>query len=307
MSLSHTNLTNNLALWRLFIEVCHKGSISAVAKDHQVDPSTISRKLSALESSLGVRFLSRSTRSLSLTTAGVDALMQAQSMLDVYDDFLQKIKPDTAHLKGLVRIAAPPTIIDELLWKWLAEFQRLHPDVHINMLANSEAQEPNRDSVDIAPVTGSFIPSGSEHIGTFSRGMTASPAYIDKYGMPKHPSELINHRALRYSGGMAEKRLFVRRGHVLEPLTFNATVFSSSVYAINQMAIAGMGIALTTPDYLCRRDIEAGRLVRVLPDWPIPDHLVHAVVARDRYRSHCVMEILKCIKHGWRSHPDLKS
>lgn len=73
MSLSHTNLTNNLALWRLFIEVCHKGSISAVAKDHQVDPSTISRKLSALESSLGVRFLSRSTRSLSLTTAGVDA------------------------------------------------------------------------------------------------------------------------------------------------------------------------------------------------------------------------------------------
>lgn len=129
--------------------------------------------------------------------------MQAQSMLDVYDDFLQKIKPDTAHLKGLVRIAAPPTIIDELLWKWLAEFQRLHPDVHINMLANSEAQEPNRDSVDIALVTGSFIPSGSEHIGTFSRGMTASPAYIEKYGMPKHPSELINHRALRYSGGMA--------------------------------------------------------------------------------------------------------
>lgn len=105
--------------------------------------------------------------------------MQAQSMLDVYDDFLQKIKPDTAHLKGLVRIAAPPTIIDELLWKWLAEFQRLHPDVHINMLANSEAQEPNRDSVDIALVTGSFIPSGSEHIGTFSRGMTASPAYIE--------------------------------------------------------------------------------------------------------------------------------
>ena len=175
------------------------------------------------------------------------------------------------------------------------------------MLANSEAQEPNRDSVDIALVTGSFIPSGSEHIGTFSRGTTASPAYIEKYGMPKHPSELINHRALRYSGGMAEKRLFVRRGHVLEPLTFNATVFSSSVYAINQMAIAGMGIALTTPDYLCRRDIEAGRLVRVLPDWPIPDHLVHAVVARNRYRSHCVMEILKCIKHGWRSHPDLKS
>ena len=86
------------------------------------------------------------------------------------------------------------------------------------MLANSEAQEPNRDSVDIALVTGSFIPSGSEHIGTFSRGMTASPAYIEKYGMPKHPSELINHRALRYSGGMAEKRLFVRRGHVLEPL-----------------------------------------------------------------------------------------
>ena len=43
MSLSHTNLTNNLARWRVFIEVCHKGSISAVAKDHQVDPSTISR------------------------------------------------------------------------------------------------------------------------------------------------------------------------------------------------------------------------------------------------------------------------
>ena len=93
MSLSHTNLTNNLALWRLYIEVCHKGSISAVAKDHQVDPSTISRKLSALESSLGVRFLSRSTRSLSLTTAGVDALMQAQSMLDVYEIFCRRSSP----------------------------------------------------------------------------------------------------------------------------------------------------------------------------------------------------------------------
>lgn len=306
MSFSRSTLSDNLGLWRLFVDVCRKGSISAVAQERGLDASTLSRKLSALEAAVGVRLLSRTTRSLTLTTAGVDALAQAQSVLDVYDSFLQKIQPDTVQLKGLVRIAAPPTIIDELLWKWLGDFQHHHPDVHINMLANSEAQEPNRDSVDIALVTGSFIPSGSERIGTFSRGMTASPAYIEKYGMPRHPSELIHHRTLRYSGGMAEERLFVTDGRIIEPLTFRATVFSSSVSAINKMAIAGAGIALTTPNYVCRKDIEAGRLVRVLPDWPVPDHLVHAVIAKDKYRSHCVMEILRCIKRGWQNHPDLK-
>ncbi len=305
MPINRNGLVNNLELWRVYCAVCRTGSIGRAAQECGLDASSVSRKLSALEAELGVRLVSRSTRSLSLTTAGVDALAQARSILAVYDDFLQKIKPDSIELKGLVRIAAPPTIIDELLWAWLAEFQTLHPDVHFNLLANSEAQEPNRNSVDIALVTGSFIPSYSERIGTFSRGMTASPAYIEKYGMPLHPSELIGHRALRYSGGMAEEHLFVKRAGAVEPLVFQATMFSSSVNAINKMAIAGAGIALTTPDYLCRRDIEAGRLVRVLPDWPVPDHLVHAVVARGKYRSHCVMEILEHIRQCWRNHPDL--
>lgn len=306
MSLSKIDLVESLDAWRLFADVCRTGSLSRTASDHGLSASTVSRRLSALENELGVRLLSRSTRSISLTTAGVDALDQIQSILGVYDDFLQKIKPDTVQLKGLVRIAAPPTIIDELLWQWLVEFQGLHPDVHFNLLANSEAQEPNRNSVDIALVTGSFIPSGSIRIGTFSRGMTASPSYIEKYGMPRHPTDLIRHRALRYSGGMAEEHLFVRKDKSIEPLVFQATILSSSVNAINKMAIAGAGIALTTPWYLCRRDVECGRLVRVLPDWPVPDHLVHAVVARDRYRSHSVMAILEHIRRCWQNHPDLQ-
>lgn len=306
MSLTKIDLADNLETWRLFADVCRTGSFSRTAVRRGLSASTVSRRLSALETELGVQLLSRSTRSLSLTTAGVDALAQIKDILGVYDDFLQKIKPDTVQLKGLVRIAAPPTIIDELLWKWLVEFQTLHPEVHFNLLANSEAQEPNRDSVDIALVTGSFIPSDSERIGTFARGMTASPAYLERHGMPRHPSDLLRHRALRYSGGMAEEHLFVRKGERIEPLVFQATMFSSSVHAINKMAVAGAGIALTTPWYLCQCDVDAGRLIHILPDWPIPDLLVHAVVARNRYRSHSVMEILAHIRRCWQNHPHLQ-
>ena len=177
-----------------------------------------------------------------------------------------------------------------------------------NMLANSEAQEPNRDSVDIALVTGSFIPSGSEHIGTFSRGMTASPAYIEKYGMPKHPVRTHQSSCTSLQRRHGRKAaICAQRARVGTADVQCNRFFKARFMPSIKWRIAGMGIALTTPDYLCRRDIEAGRLVRVLPDWPIPDRF------GPRCRGSGSLPVSlrdgnsQCIKHGWRSHPDLKS
>lgn len=291
---------SNLIFWKIFSEVCQRESISAVAKAHQMDPSSLSRWIADVESSLGFKLLKRSTRSLAPTEQGMLLSEEMQKIVGRYEDLLSGITHSMNLKSKKIRIVAPPSIVDFLLSRWVFEFAE-EEGLIIDLQESTAVSDPSTDAYDVALLTGSSIRPPSIRLGSFSRRMTASPAYLDRYGRPRHPSELAAHRLLRYNGEMRENRLFLRDPdtHLVEALTVNPRMFSNSVSAINIAALDGYGIQLTTPDYVTLGYVDSGRLEPVLTEWEIPDLLVHAVLSPYTTMKPTALDLINFLKRKW--------
>ncbi|MEG1970525.1 MAG: LysR family transcriptional regulator [Burkholderiaceae bacterium] len=303
------DIKDNLEAWRLFARVIEQGQISVVARERGLDPSTVSRRLSQLEEQLGFALLHRTTRTLQLTSAGTEALAKVRCFLRSYDDLLDEIRPSRLGLAGSVKLSSPGSLAEHFLADWLMRFQELNPRARVQLIESDKAVDPLSEAVDIALRTGSSCADASisYRIGSFSRGMSASPEYLRRFGVPKSPGDLVNHRVLRYGGGMREPRLFVMdEANPVELETGEPWMVSNSMATIYRAALSGHGIQLTTPWYVCGADIEAGRLVRVLADWPTPDMLVSAVCRLDGAHGRLVLAVIDWIRRCWEETPGLK-
>lgn len=291
---------SNLVFWKIFSEVCQRESISVVAKAHQIDPSSLSRWISEIESSLGFKLLKRTTRSIAPTEQGLFMLDEMQKIVGRYDEVLSEITHSMNLKAKKIRLVAPPSIVDFLLTRWIIEFAE-EEGLIIDLQESTAVSDPSIDAYDVALLTGSSIRSPSIRLGSFSRRMTASPVYLDRYGRPRTPTDLASHKLLRYNGAMRENRLFLRDPdtHLVETLTVNPQMFSNSVSAINTAALAGYGIQLTTPDYVTLDYIDSGMLEPVLNDWRIPDLLVHAVLSPYTTIKPTALEIINFLKCKW--------
>lgn len=302
-----TSQPSNLIFWKIFSEVCQRESISVVAKAHQMDPSSLSRWISEVESSLGFKLLKRTTRSMAPTEQGLFMLEEMQKIVGRYDELLSGITHSNNLKSKKIRIVAPPSIVDFLLSRWVFEFAE-EEGLIVDVQESTAVSDPSTDAYDVALLTGSSIRPPSIRLGSFSRRMTASPEYLDRCGRPRHPAELSSHRLLRYNGAMREKRLFLRDPdtHLVEALAVNPQVFSNSVSAINSAAVDGRGIQLTTPDYVTLRYVDSGRLEPVLNDWEIPDLLVHAVLSPYTTMKPTALELISFLKRRWSETRGLK-
>lgn len=298
----------DIEAWRLFVRVVEQGQLSAVAHEEGMDPSTVSRRLSQLEEHLGFALLYRTTRTLQPTPAGAEAYEKVKEILRGYDDFVDDICSPRLGLSGSLRLSTPSSLAEHFLADWLMQFQEENPRVRIQLFETDRVVDPFSDVVDIALRTGSFCEDASisHRIGMFARGMSASPAYLRRFGIPETPDDLIRHRVLRYSGGMHESRLFVIDGGRRVELTLDRPwMMSKSIASIHRAALAGHGIQITTAWHVCGADIQAGRLTKVLEDYPVPDIMVSAVCQPSGARKRLVKAVVDWIRMRWCETPGL--
>lgn len=265
---------------KLFRHVAETGSITAAAHHLHLQPATASAALKRLESELGVLLFIRSTRSLRLTEQGAHYLEACRTALDALEMGHARLATETGQMKGTVRISAPSDFGRHTLSRWLVDFQEDHPGVNLTLLLSDRVADLFSEPVDLAIRLGSLRDSSlfASRLARSRRVLCASPDYLARYGAPKAPEDLRDHEIITLELGHYRNNRwsFERKGKVTE-VKVESRLCADDGALVRQWAVDGLGIAYKSwLDVVS--DIEAGRLVQLLPDYlgePFEVHLVY--------------------------------
>ena len=233
-------------------------------------PSTVSRRITELETQLGVRLIERSTRSLRLTDVGSELLEHAQRSAEISEAVSNIASNHSARVSGTLRISAPPTISDSLLAPLIIRFQEAYPDVRVQVFTTDRILPQIAEGIDLAFRVGELEDSSLvvRRLLTYRHQLVASPSYLKNQKAPKRPIDLLQHRLLAFSFWTPQNTWsFTRAGSKEKAsVTFQPHLSINEYAGLAIALVAGAGIGelppIVQPDLLRQR-----RLVEVMPNW----------------------------------------
>lgn len=248
-----------------FVAVAESQGFSAAAKLLGCSTSHVSRQVSRLESSLGSALLSRSTRMVNLTDAGLLYYRQCKDLVNGLEQANEQVRYQQFQLNGTLRISAAGSFAEQHVSKALLEFANKHPDLHIHMDFNSRLTNFIEDGTDFAIRYGKLEDSGLVARKLLDRTMmaAASPQYLEQYGTPKHPEQLKHHLCI--ISNRDHWQFESKEGN--HTIKINGRWRSNSAHAAVSACEHGMGIAYM-PKSSFLSSVEQGNLIPVLePFW----------------------------------------
>ncbi|MDQ0025911.1 DNA-binding transcriptional LysR family regulator [Variovorax paradoxus] len=254
----------------VFVQVVRHGSFAAAARRLGLPPNTVSRRVQQLEAQLGTRLMQRSTRKLTLTSAGEAFHERCAGAVDGLIEAGQELITGSREPSGLVRVAATADFFDFFSMEWVADFLAAHPLVRVDFVLSDAKADLIAEQIDIAFRGGALPDSGyvgRKLMSARTDGMVASPAYIAARGTPDTLQDLANHDCITspHPSGRTLWRLVGPDG-AEEEVQVAGRFTGNTAQALRKAALAGLGVALLPPT-MARLDLEAGRLMRVLPQY----------------------------------------
>ncbi|MBL8953120.1 MAG: LysR family transcriptional regulator [Myxococcaceae bacterium] len=248
-----------------FIRVVEDGSFTGAAAKLGLPKSSVSRAVTALEKSLGVRLLQRTTRALHLTEAGRTWFQQARPALASLTESAASVSALGTEPRGRVRMSAPPDS-EELLSGFVADFRRRYPLVQVDVSFSARHVDLVAEGFDLALRAGELKDSSLvvRRIHESRLGLYAAPSYLKKRGTPRTLEDLTQHDCIVMNApsGRATWRLSGPAGEP-ETVEVNVAIGTDTMQFAGRMALAGLGVAML-PQHVAAR-VEG--LKRVLPEW----------------------------------------
>jgi DNA-binding transcriptional LysR family regulator len=280
----------------LFARVADLGTLSAVARERNVPVSQVSRSLSRIEASSGVRLIQRSTHGLSLTPEGDIFLGYSRRLTGTLDELQGEFATKAREATGLVRVAASPVMAHYQLTPSLAGLAQRHPRLRVELQVDDRILDMARAGIDIAirtgdPQTDTVV---ARRIGSMGRRLYAAPAYLAAHGTPDHPDALGSHRLVANSAVAALNQWpFIVKGRRVV-LSVEGHWRSDNSSVMTELAVQGLGIArlaTVVGEPLAAR----GLLVPLLREFADTSEIpIHAVTLAGRHR---LPKIRACIDH----------
>lgn len=288
-----------------FVQVVRCGSFAEASRRLGVPPNTLSRRVQNLEAQLGTRLMQRTTRNLSLTAAGQTFHDRCASAVDGLEDAGNELTSGNQQPSGPVRIAAPADFFDFFPMEWITEFLAAYPSVRVDFVLNDGRADLIAERIDVA-IRGGIL----EDSGFFARkvldagldGLVASPSYIAARGAPAALQDLQAHDCLVFShpSGRTTWRLTGPDGaddaERETEVSVSGRFSGNTAQGLRKAALAGLGIALL-PSTMTRRDLRAGLLVPVLPQYHREGHGVNLVYPSRRYLPLAVSAFIDLVVH----------
>ncbi|MEO8408941.1 MAG: LysR family transcriptional regulator [Propionivibrio sp.] len=272
---------------RLFVRVAELGSFSAAALQLAVARSVVTRQVAALETHLGAKLLARSTRRLSLTSAGAVYLEKCRVILNLVDVAETGLAEEGQTPRGPIRLSLPLVYSQKYLAPLLLEFAQRHPEVTLDMDFSDRRAKLIEEGIDLAVRITASLESGDvvRKLGTARMVAVASPGYLARHGKPRHPCELIDHQCLGYTASASGQRwAFIVDGR---PAMFpiRSRIDANNGGLLLKAAVAGLGIAYE-PLFSAGELLESGALREVLRDFERPELGIYAVLPSNRHVPH---------------------
>ena len=255
----------DLVALRSFISVVDTGSFNQAAELLNASTAAVSRRVSGLEAALDVRLLNRTTRRVELTEAGQQFYQDVVNIFQSLDEAQERIQSRSQNLKGNLRISAPLSFGITSLTPILTGFMKLHPELKIHLQLEDHRTDFVAEGIDVGIRVGRLEDSSlvALPITTISAVFCAAPSYLNQYGEPKVPEDLLNHNCLRYSLINPKLGWVGQENGVERSVDVSGTLTSNNGNALKEAAIEGIGI-LQSPMFIIGDAIEKGQLVEVL-------------------------------------------
>lgn len=283
---------DRLTAMQVFVEVANNGSFSATAEKLDMSRAAVTRYISELEQWLGARLLQRTTRSVTLTDAGENCLRRSQQMLALMEDVEEETSRHDGALRGQLRITCSISFVYAQLAAAVVDFLKLYPQLKIDLKTSDTALNLVEERIDLA-IRISAEPDPmliGRVLAPCTSVLVASPDYLNAQGMPKMPSDLATHRCLSYANfGKSVWKL--QRETEQAQISIGSHFSANDVTALLQAALAGGGVTLQ-PTYLANPHLANGTLLRVLPDWSLPDMSIYALYPSRKHLSLAVRSLL---------------
>ena len=267
-----------------FVQVVDRGGFTAAGRTLRIPKSTLSHRIQQLETDLGVRLLNRTSRRFAVTDAGEEFYRHALAMLREAELAETAIRHRLIEPSGTLRCTAPMATMQFAMRDMVADFLLRYPKVDVVAHVTDQNVDIVGENYDVAIRAHSDPLPNSTLV---QRTLTPAPwflfagaAYLDANAAPQTPKDLPNHPSLfmmrtgiapiwrlRHSNKSTRKAV----------MRLTPRLLSDDMIALKQAAIAGLGI-VALPGYVCREDVRAGALRRVLPTWLADDSTITALI-----------------------------
>lgn len=257
----------------IFSQVVDSGSFTQAAENLELTKSTVSRKVAELEQHLGVRLITRSTRSLVLTQEGETFYQSCTQMLEIMSQAELEVSANQDLIRGRLNVVMPVELGHQVLGPTINAFLKAYPNVTIHLELTNRDVDVIGEGIDLYAQVGEVEDSSlvSRPLTASRRVLVASPAYLEQYGMVNSPADLVppHHQIKVHNTAVKLPQWhFIQSGDLVSldlPYRFRVNTITASLSA----CLDGLGVAVL-PEFICRTHLAEGHLVQLLPDWEMP-------------------------------------
>lgn len=277
----------NLNRLAIFVAVVEAGSLTAAAARLGLAKAMVSTHIQRLEREVGASLLVRTTRQLKVTESGRAFYEASCSILQAAEQALSAVSGASAPVRGMLRVSAPNDYGTLAVAPALVDLRRAYPELDVELICNDRYVDLIADGIDIAIRLGRLTDSNyrAVKIGAFVKWVVASPAFVEKWRKPRSPAALAKWPfvALSVLPHPLTLELQCANGN-MKSVRCTSGLLVNTADAARAATLSGGGFGLLT-DFSIAADVEAGRLVRLLPDWTTVPAGIHAVFPPTSYPS----------------------
>ncbi|RXH20358.1 LysR family transcriptional regulator [Bradyrhizobium guangzhouense] len=283
-----------------FVAVARERSFTKAAAELGVVQSTLSHTIKRLESQMGLRLLTRTTRSVGLTEAGERLLQSVAPRVEEIERDIDALMSLRDKPSGTIRITLSEHALEKTVWPKLAPVLKQYPDIKVEFSLHSAFRNIVEDGFDAGIRLGESVEKDmiAVRIGPDWRLVAiASPAYLKEHPRPKHPQDLLKHICIkrRAAAGGHYVWEFAKNGPDLRVRVEGQLTFNDS-RAMIDAAVKGFGIAYV-PEDMVTRHVRSGELVIVLDDWSPAFDGYYIYYPTSRQNSAAFKVIVDALRH----------
>ncbi len=262
----------------MFVAVVENQGFSPAADKLGVSKSAVSKRITQLETKLGVRLLHRTTRKISLTEAGENYFEHALKALSAAKDAEYAVTHMQGEPTGKLRINAPMSFGRICLAKLIPQFLQMYPKIEINLQLEDKTIDLIEGGYDIAIRVGALPNSTlvARKLMPCRSVVCASPDYLKIQGAPMFPSELIQHNCVLFSYSSDVNEWSLSNSDTTETVQVSGNYKVNNSEALKEALVQGIGIG-RLPSFVAESALTSGELVPVLSDYQLPEQTFYAV------------------------------
>ncbi len=296
-----------LAAFHTFVRVAETGSFTAVAREAGLTQPAVSRQVAALEAHFGARLVQRTTRSVALTEDGRDLLGHARAVLEAVERAEGAVGRRQGGVSGMVRLSAPVVFGRVVIAPRIHSLLERHPGLSIDLMLDDRPMDLVHEGVDVAVRVGELPPDASfvaRRIGTFSRLIVGSAAYLARHPEPLHPADLARHQCILFDRAARPGVWTLSGPGGSMDVAVEGRFHTDSPEAGREAVLTGLGLAVLSA-WLIRRELRDGTVRPVLQDWKLPLVPVHAVDPTQRNLAPRTRALIDFLVQEFRADPEL--